>query len=180
VRAPIVVMALALLSAGPALAQEEKGKILDLQGKVVDLKERVESTGGKQVGLEMKETAEEVRIDLAADVLFDFDKADIRSEASGTLKEVAEVIRKQAKGGVIIVGHTDAKGTDAYNQTLSQRRANSVRDWLVKDAGLSGVRFETSGVGARKPVAPNAKPDGSDDPEGRQKNRRVEITVRKR
>jgi outer membrane protein OmpA-like peptidoglycan-associated protein len=180
VRAPIVVMVLAVLAAGPALAQDEKGKILDLQGKVIDLKERVESTGGKQVGLEMKETAEEVRIDLAADVLFDFDKADIRPEASAALKEVADVIRKQAKGGVIIVGHTDAKGGDAYNQTLSQRRANSVRDWLTKDAGLSGVRFETSGVGARKPVASNTKPDGSDDPEGRQKNRRVEITVRKR
>jgi outer membrane protein OmpA-like peptidoglycan-associated protein len=182
VRAPVALVALSVLVliAGMAHAQDEKGKILDLQGKIIDLKERVESTGGKQLALEMKETAEDIRIDLAADVLFDFDKADIRPEASATLKEVAEVIRKQAKGGVVIVGHTDAKGTDTYNQTLSQRRANAVRDWLVKDAGLSGVAFQTSGQGARKPVASNTKPDGSDDPEGRQKNRRVEITVRKR
>jgi outer membrane protein OmpA-like peptidoglycan-associated protein len=180
VRASIVVAAVAVLAAGPALAQEEKTKVLDLQGKVIDLKARVESTGGKQVGLEMKETAEEVRIDLAADVLFDFDKADIRPEAADTLKRVADVIRQQARGGVTIVGHTDSKGTEAYNLPLSQRRANAVRDWLVKDAGLASVRFQTAGEGARKPVASNTKPDGSDDPEGRQKNRRVEITVKKR
>jgi len=113
-------------------------------------------------------------------VLFDFDKADIRPEAADTLKRVADVIREQAKGGVTIVGHTDSKGTDAYNLPLSQRRANAVRDWLVKDAGLGSVRFQTSGEGARKPVASNTRPDGSDDPEARQKNRRVEITVKKR
>jgi len=176
----LLAIAAALLAAGPAAAQNETGKIIGIEGKVIGLTERVESIGGKTTALAIKETDEEVRIDLAADVLFDFDKADIRSEATDTLKRVADVIREQAKGGVTIVGHTDAKGTDAYNQPLSQRRANAVRDWLVKEAGLGSVRFQTSGEGARKPVAPNAKPDGSDDPEGRQKNRRVEITVRKR
>jgi outer membrane protein OmpA-like peptidoglycan-associated protein len=180
VRAPLAAVVLGLLVAGPAHAQDEKTKILDLEGKVIDLTERVESTGGKQVGLEMKETDDEVRIDLAADVLFDFDKADIRAEASETLTKVADVIREQAKGGVRIVGHTDAKGNDGYNQALSQRRADSVRDWFVNQGGLAGNLFQTSGEGARKPVASNTKPDGSDDPAGRQKNRRVEITVRKR
>lgn len=179
-RTRIVLAAAGMLIAGAAAAQTETGKIVGLEGKVIGLTERIEPIGGKTAALAIKETAEEVRIELAADVLFDFDKAEIRPEASDALRRVGDVIREQAKGGVTIVGHTDAKGTEAYNQTLSQRRANAVRDWLVKEAGLSGVRFQTSGEGARKPVAPNAKPDGSDDPEGRQKNRRVEITVRKR
>ena len=78
-----------------------------------------------------------------------------------------------------IEGHTDGKGKDDYNQKLSERRAQSVRDYFVKDEGLKGLSFSTKGFGKTKPVAPNAREDGSDDPEGRQKNRRVEIVVRK-
>jgi outer membrane protein OmpA-like peptidoglycan-associated protein len=89
------------------------------------------------------------------------------------------VIREKPKGGVRIEGHTDSKGSDAYNQRLSERRANAVTDWLVNREGLKNVRFETCGFGAKKSVAPNTKSDGSDDPEGRQKNRRVKIIVRK-
>jgi outer membrane protein OmpA-like peptidoglycan-associated protein len=175
VRVSIAVVTLGLLAAGVAHAQGEKGKIIDLQGKVIDLRERVEP-----LGLDVKETAEDIRIELAADVLFDFDKADIRPEAVEALTRVADVIRGHAGQGVSIVGHTDAKGTASYNQTLSQRRAASVRDWLVKHGGLTGAAFQVSGEGAGRPVAPNAKPDGSDNPAGRQKNRRVEITVRKK
>jgi outer membrane protein OmpA-like peptidoglycan-associated protein len=76
-----------------------------------------------------------------------------------------------------VEGHTDAKGTDAYNDRLSQRRARSVRDWLVREAGVAPTRIGTLGFGERRPVAPNERPDGSDDPEGRQRNRRVEILV---
>jgi outer membrane protein OmpA-like peptidoglycan-associated protein len=130
--------------------------------------------------LEVKETDTEIRIELAADVLFDFDKADIREDAQNTLKQAAAFIKEKAKGTVRVEGHTDGKGSDSYNQKLSQTRANSVRDWFVKREGLGKVRFSTSGFGAQKPIAPNAKPDGSDDPDGRQKNRRVEIVIGKR
>ena len=68
---------------------------------------------------------------------------------------------------------------DDYNQKLSERRAAAVRDWLVKPGDVAPARLSAKGFGPAKPVAPNAKPDGSDDPEGRQKNRRVEIRVRK-
>ena len=128
----------------------------------------------------MKETDTEIRIELAADVLFDFDKADLRSDARSALKQVGDIIREKAKGAVRIEGHTDSKGSDAYNQKLSQRRANSVRDWLIKNEGLTNVRFSTSGFGSKKPAVSNTKPDGSDDPEGRQKNRRVEIVISKK
>jgi outer membrane protein OmpA-like peptidoglycan-associated protein len=70
-------------------------------------------------------------------------------------------------------------GGDAYNQKLSERRAASVKQWLTEKEGLDTVKLSTQGFGAKRPVAPNIKPDGSDDPEGRQKNRRVEIVLAK-
>lgn len=146
--------------------------------EILNLKYQVEDLSAQSV--KMKETATEVRIELAADVLFDFDKYNILPKAQEALKQAAEVIREKARGAVRIEGHTDSKGTDASNQKLSERRANAVKDWLVNKEGLKNVRFETRGFGAKRPVAPNTKPDGSDDPEGRQKNRRVEIIVKKK
>jgi outer membrane protein OmpA-like peptidoglycan-associated protein len=163
-----------------AWAAEEPKTASDLKMQVLDLVFKVEDIGGKVLDLQVKETDTEIRIELAADVLFDFDKADIRSDAQNALQQAAGIIKAKAKGTVRVEGHTDAKGSDSYNQKLSQRRANSVRDWFVKKEDLKGVRFATSGFGAKKPVAPNTKPDGSDDPEGRQKNRRVEIVIGKK
>jgi photosystem I P700 chlorophyll a apoprotein A2 len=91
---------------------------------------------------------------------------------------VAQVLRAHPGAPVRIEGHTDAKGGDAYNQGLSERRAESVKAWLVSNAGIDGTTVTTRGLGETQPIAPNAKPDGTDDPEGRQRNRRVEITVR--
>jgi outer membrane protein OmpA-like peptidoglycan-associated protein len=64
-------------------------------------------------------------------------------------------------------------------QQLSDRRAEAVRNWFVANEGLNDVNFATKGYGATNPIAPKTKPDGSDDPKGRQRNRRVEITIRK-
>ena len=152
----------------------------NLKMQVLDLVFKVEDIGGKVLDLQVKETETEIRIELAADVLFDFDKADIRSDARKSLKQVADIIKEKAKGPVRVEGHTDSKGSDAYNQKLSDRRANSVKDWLVKKGGLNDVRFSTAGFGAKKPAVSNTKPDGSDDPDGRQKNRRVEIVIGKK
>jgi outer membrane protein OmpA-like peptidoglycan-associated protein len=164
----------------PATAQQSTvSRISDLQTKVLDLVFRIEDIGGKVQSLEVKESPTEVRIDLAADVLFDFDKADILPKARPTLAQAAQIVREKAKGSVRIEGHTDAKGSDAYNQKLSERRAESVKAWFVSKENLRSVRFETQGFGAKKPIAPNTKPDGSDDPDGRQRNRRVEIIIRK-
>jgi outer membrane protein OmpA-like peptidoglycan-associated protein len=149
------------------------------QFTIVDLVYRIESIGGVVQDLDVKETATEVRVDMAADVLFDFDKADLLPKADETLQKAADFIRDRAKGGAVrIEGHTDAKGNDAYNQKLSERRAASVKNWFVAH-GLNNMKFSTEGFGAKKPVAPNTKPDGSDDPDGRQKNRRVELVIRK-
>jgi len=175
-----------LIAALPALAQET-GKTTGLQSKIIDLQFRITDLSGNPVSevagsvqdLQVKEIGNEVRIDLNADVLFDFDKADILPKAQETLSKAAAIVKDRAKGTVRINGHTDAKGGEAYNMRLSERRANSVRDWFRTKGGLSSFSFETKGFGATQPVAPNQKPDGSDDPEGRQKNRRVEIVMTK-
>ncbi|HZP20278.1 MAG TPA: OmpA family protein [Bauldia sp.] len=123
----------------------------------------------------VKEAPKEITIELSGDILFDFDKADIRPQAVPALAAAAELIRTGAKGTVRINGHTDAKGSAAHNQKLSLARATSVRDWLVAKGDVGKIKFALKGFGATKPVAPNTRPDGSDDPVGRQLNRRVEI-----
>jgi len=115
----------------------------------------------------------EVRIALSADVLFDFDKATLGPEAPAALQKVADVLKQYPKGSARVEGHTDGKGDAAYNQKLSERRAETVRKWLAEH-GVA-MKLASKGWGKTKPVAPNTHPDGKDDPEGRKKNRRVEI-----
>lgn len=114
----------------------------------------------------------------AADVLFDFDRADLKPDALATLRAIAADIEKRyAEGPVRVEGHTDAVGSDSYNRDLSLRRAESVRTWLVTEGGIAADRVAAEGYGESLPVVPNAKPDGSDDPTGRARNRRVVITA---
>jgi outer membrane protein OmpA-like peptidoglycan-associated protein len=151
----------------------------ELKFRAEDLKFRTEAVAGAVQALAVKETATEIRLELSADVLFDFDKAEIRPDAAKVLAQAAEVVRGHTTRRVVIEGHTDAKGTEQYNQRLSERRAQAVKRWLQEREGLKTMALETRGWGARRPVAPNARPDGSDHPEGRQKNRRVEIVIAK-
>lgn len=166
---------IALLSFAPlqdAPVGPPKFKVLDLVYEVKDLETTVQS-------LAIKETDIEVRIELAADVLFDFDKANILPKAEQTLTQVAQVVRERSKGSIRVEGHTDSKGSDAYNRRLSRQRADSVTAWLRQQPDLAARSFVPEGFGAAHPAASNTKPDGSDDPAGRQRNRRVEIILRK-
>jgi outer membrane protein OmpA-like peptidoglycan-associated protein len=115
-------------------------------------------------------------VDLPGDVLFDFDKDVLRADAIEVLNKVGALLASFSDRAISIHGHTDSKGDDAYNDALSLRRAERVRDFLDKHAS-SGRDFSVYGFGEKKPVAANEKPDGSDDPQGRQKNRRVEILI---
>ena len=146
--------------------------------KVLDLVFKVADFGAKSADLAVKETDTEFRIELAADVLFDFDKATLQPQAEDTLSKAAAFIKERSADAARIEGHTDSKGDDAYNRKLSERRAESVRTWFVGH-GLGGLKFSAVGFGETRPVAPNTKPDGTDDPEGRRKNRRVEIVIAK-
>ena len=123
------------------------------------------------------ETEREILIELSADVLFDFDKADLRPLAVTSLQQAAVRVRESARGDVRVEGHTDSKGSNEYNQTLSEQRADAVRNWFISEGGLTEIRFETRGFGESRPVVPNGKNNGEDDPLGRQRNRRVEIII---
>jgi len=165
----------------PSAEQEalKRAKVLTISGEVRDIVGITRGVDSALKDLGAKVVGQEIRIELSADVLFDFDKAELRPDAVPSLEKVAAVLREYPSAPVLIEGHTDSKGADAYNQTLSEKRAASVKDWLVENAGIDPARLSTRGWGETKPVAPNTKPDGSDDPEGRQKNRRVEILVKK-
>ena len=101
-------------------------------------------------------------------VNFDFDKSDIKPEYHETLAEFASYMRQQQSFTVVeIAGHTDSVGSDAYNQKLSERRAKSVRDYLVNKLGMDGKLFSAVGYGESKPIASN------DTDAGRAENRRI-------
>ena len=180
--------ALAIVLSTEALAPDEapetapgpgaKGATSAFKATIVNLVYKSVNLGGKVVDLAIKETETEVRIELSGDILFDFDKATLRPAAEPILTRVADVIRKYGKPMVRIEGHTDSKGADDYNLKLSQRRADSVKSWLRANKVTGGV-VTTTGLGETRPAVPNEKPDGSDDQDGRQKNRRVEIIVKK-
>lgn len=137
--------------------------------------DRIETTRGLLTELKARRSDGAIVVDLPADVLFDFDKATIRPDAEPALARAAELLKSYPGAQITIGGHTDAKGDDAYNEALSLRRARSVADRLQSPAAGRSIKAE--GFGERRPVAPNTRPDGADDPDGRQKNRRVEIRI---
>ena len=114
-------------------------------------------------------------ITLEDGVLFDFGKSDIRSDASQTLGKLATVLTNAKVPAAHIYGHTDSVSDEAFNQQLSEARANAVSGELKKD-GVTAT-MDATGYGESKPVAPNENADGSDNPAGRALNRRVEIFI---
>lgn len=152
-----------------------KGESREILGVHGGIEARTQDVAGLLKDLNAEVRGREVRIALSADVLFDFDKAELRPEAKPALDKVAAVLKSYPDGSAKIEGHTDGKGDAAYNKKLSERRAESVRKWLAGNG--VGMRLSTRGWGKDKPVAANTGPGGKDDPQGRQKNRRVEITM---
>ncbi len=137
--------------------------------------DRVALTENLLSELKARQTGDQsIVIDLPSDILFDFDKATLRSDAEQSLRKAADLLASYPTAPVNVNGHTDGKGTDAYNDPLSLRRAQAVTSWL-KDHGGRGATV--AGLGKRRPVADNANADGSDNPDGRQRNRRVEIII---
>ena len=114
-------------------------------------------------------------ITLEDSVLFDFGSSELRGEASTTLTNLATVIKDSKAPKVQIQGHTDSVSDDAFNQKLSEQRAQAVSSALKSDGVAADS--EAVGYGETKPVAPNENPDGSDNPAGRRLNRRVEVFV---
>ena len=110
------------------------------------------------------------KVTLQADALFDFDKSVLKPEGKAKLDKLAADSKGINLEVIIAIGHTDSIGSDAYNQKLSVRRAESVKAYLVSK-GIEGNRVYTEGKGEKQPVADNKTK------EGRAKNRRVEVEV---
>ena len=117
-----------------------------------------------------KSSVTQSKITLQADTLYDFDKATLKAEGQATLDKIAKDLSKIKLEVIIAVGNTDSVGTDAYNMALGQRRAQSVKAYLVSK-GVDGSRIYTESKGKSNPVASNATA------EGRAKNRRTDIEV---
>jgi OOP family OmpA-OmpF porin len=120
-------------------------------------------------------TIDNTKITFAADAFFDFDKSTLKPEGKAALDDLVSKLRGINLEVIIAVGYTDSIGSDAYNQKLSVRRADTVKAYLVSK-GIEPNRIYTEGKGKTKPIAPNTI-NGKDNPAGRAKNRRVEIEV---
>jgi outer membrane protein OmpA-like peptidoglycan-associated protein len=119
---------------------------------------------------EVRRVGEGIVIDFKEKVLFGFDRSDLGANAATNLDKLINVLNKYPDTDIKILGHTDNKGTDAYNQGLSERRAASVSSYL-KYNGISSSRVSTKGMGENDPIASN------DTEEGRSQNRRVEFVI---
>jgi choice-of-anchor C domain-containing protein len=124
------------------------------------------------VTLDVRESEQEIHIQLGSEVLFDTARFDLKPAATEALQGAARLLAQHPDGPVLVEGHTDSVGTAESNRILSENRAAAVREWLVAN-GIPAARITAKGFGQTAPVASN------DTPEGRQRNRRVEIRLQK-
>ncbi|WP_406311657.1 OmpA family protein [Streptosporangium sp. NBC_01639] len=158
--------------ADPTVPPDAAVTVEDLVFPVEDIIPEVESLDGSES--ESKQ-GEQVTVALTSDVLFALDRAVLTVKARQRLRDVAEKIKAEAAGGVVKVGgHTDDQGSDAYNRTLSLRRAQAVQRVLNPLLAGSGMSLAATGYGESKPKLPNIV-EGRPVEGNRAKNRRVEI-----
>ncbi len=173
---------LVALSAIAFCLSAQNGQIQQPKGPWLKPREIQQPKGPWQVpkGIQAIKATDETckhRLAIGADALFEFDRAVLNADAEQTLLALGLLIQKEGKHPISVEGHTDGVGTPAYNQDLSERRARAVESWLEAHKFVQQTSTEAKGFGKTRPIAPNTKTDGSDDPEGRQKNRRVEVVI---
>lgn len=137
------------------------GKKMDKQAE--EIKKQVPNAKVERVG-------EGINIEFESKVLFDYDQSGLKTEAKTSLNEFVTILKKFPDTNIEIQGHTDNKGSDAYNDALSQRRANAVMVYLI-DRGIANSRMNPKAMGENYPKYTN------DTEEGRSLNRRVEFLI---
>ena len=154
----------ALIGAGiGALAGGAVGNYMDKQE--AELRAELQGTG-----VSVTRMGDNITLNMPGNVTFDTDSAALRPQFFGVLNSVGKVLTEYDKTVVEVAGHTDSTGSDSHNMQLSQRRANTVGEYLYTQ-GIMDQRIISVGMGEHHPVADNSTP------EGRQLNRRVEITL---
>lgn len=121
-------------------------------------------------GAKVERVGEGIQVTFDSGLLFDFDSSRVRSDAAQNLRNLASSLGEYPNTELLIVGHTDAQGSDSYNWNLSERRASSAADYLATQ-GVARSRLRTAGRGESEPVGAN------DTDAGRQQNRRVEVAI---
>ena len=114
---------------------------------------------------------------LTIHVNFDFDKSNVKKADDTELQKAIDFVRKYPGAKVELAGYTDGIGTEQYNQKLSERRAEAVKQYLINEGAVDKAKITARGYGKSNPVAPNKTKNGKDNPEGRAENRRVEILI---
>jgi outer membrane protein OmpA-like peptidoglycan-associated protein/tetratricopeptide (TPR) repeat protein len=163
----------------------------ELTKPIVEEVAEVKGEGLKEVGQELKEEVKqeiteekveevkpeaELKIVFLRAIFFDFDKFSLTNQAITTLDNLTDIMKLFPEMHIVAIGHTDAIGTDAYNMNLSAKRADSAVGYL-KTKGVEAGRLQIKALGENEHIAINQNPDGSDNPEGRKLNRRVEFKV---
>jgi outer membrane protein OmpA-like peptidoglycan-associated protein len=173
-------------AAGGAAVGAAIGKVAGSTAKGIIIGAAVGGVGGAIIGRQMDKQAEELAKDLPgatvervgegilvtfeSGILYDFDSDALRSSARQNLRNLSNSLQKYPRTNVLLVGHTDAVGSDMYNEGLSQRRASTAASFL-RSQGVPGSRVEATGRGEIEPVSSN------DTEDGRQQNRRVEVAI---
>jgi len=139
-------------------------RVLDLRPRIVDLAPRQTRHGPTTSFI------------VGTDVLFAFGSATPSPDARAVLGQVVQRLRRARGGTVKIDGYTDSIGTVSFHLGLSRRRAASVQAYLTANVDNPRLHYRSVGLGEADPVAPNTRPDGSDNPDGRRQNRRVVIS----
>lgn len=144
------------------------GQQMDKQAE--DLNDDLEN--GEVAKVKNPETGETAGLEITFDsaLLFDFDSSTLRTNARNDLGDLSQSLQEYPNTNILIVGHTDSRGSNEYNQDLSERRAGSAASYLI-DRGVTPDRLTTLGKGETEPVASN------DTDYGRQQNRRVEVAI---
>jgi outer membrane protein OmpA-like peptidoglycan-associated protein len=135
-----------------------------------EMDKRAEEMKRDMQGAKIERVGEGIKITFDSGLLFDVNKSDLRPQAKTNLESLAKILNKYDDTNILVEGDTDNSGTEEYNQQLSERRAQSVANYLM-GLGVTGARISTVGLGELNPIASN------DSVEGRQQNRRVEVAI---
>jgi outer membrane protein OmpA-like peptidoglycan-associated protein len=139
------------------------GYYMDVQE--AKLRQQLENTG-----VSVTRSGENIILNLPGNITFEVNKSNLRPDFVDVLHSVSLVLKEYKSTMIEVAGHTDSSGSDSYNLMLSQQRAQAVSNVLIND-GVQPVRIDTVGYGETRPIASN------DTPQGRQQNRRVELTL---
>ncbi|MEJ2404059.1 MAG: OmpA family protein [Candidatus Thiodiazotropha sp.] len=146
-----------------AIAGGGVGYYMDVQE--AKLRQRLQNTG-----VSVTRSGDNIILNLPGNITFEVNKTQVKPDFVEILGSVALVLKEYKSTMIEVAGHTDSTGSDAYNQLLSQQRAQAVSNILIRD-GVAAVRIDTVGYGETRPIASNSTP------QGRQQNRRVELTL---